>query len=313
MPRITSLRPSILAAIAVAALVAGCTTGASPSASAGVNAAPSAGESAPAASGKPDKPDRLKPPKLDRGLGHGGRGGVAGPITITAISGSSVSLKTADGWTRTITVTADTKITKGGADIAVADLEVGDTIRLGQKRNDDGTFTVTAIAVVVPVIAGSVESVGETTLTLKVRGGTTRTVTLTSTTTYQRGDADATKADVHAESVVVISGEEGTGGSFTAITVRIKPDQTAGEVTAKTADSLTLKRRDGTSVTVHVGSSTKYFVRGADSPSLTDIVVGARVGASGTRNADGSLNADVVAAGKVKSHDKASPAPSPSA
>ena len=70
-----------------------------------------------------------------------------GSITITAINGSSLSLKTDDGWTRTITVTADTKITKAGQAMSLSDLAVGDHIRFAQKKNDDGTYTVTAIAI----------------------------------------------------------------------------------------------------------------------------------------------------------------------
>jgi hypothetical protein len=70
------------------------------------------------------------------GIGVHGR-----DITVTAVSDSNLSLKTDDGWTRTITVTADTKITKGGQTIAVGDIEVGDTIVLGQDRQTDGSYT----------------------------------------------------------------------------------------------------------------------------------------------------------------------------
>ena len=69
---------------------------------------------------------------------------------VTAVSGSSVSLATDDGWTRTITVTGTTKITKGGAAATLADIAVGDTIRFGQTRNADGTYTITAIEIVRP-------------------------------------------------------------------------------------------------------------------------------------------------------------------
>jgi hypothetical protein len=62
-------------------------------------------------------------------LGHmdfGGVGRGSGAITITSISGSNLSLKTDDGWTRTITATSTTTITKASATIAVSDLAVGD-------------------------------------------------------------------------------------------------------------------------------------------------------------------------------------------
>ena len=44
----------------------------------------------------------------------------------------------------------DTKITKGGATITVGDLAVGDHVRIAQTRASDGTYTVTAIIVVLP-------------------------------------------------------------------------------------------------------------------------------------------------------------------
>ena len=72
----------------------------------------------------------------------GFRGGFPGAdvgfrdITITAIDGSSLSLKTEDGWTRTITVTDTTTITKGGATITLGDLAVGDSIRFRQEQRE---------------------------------------------------------------------------------------------------------------------------------------------------------------------------------
>ena len=94
-------------------------------------------------------------------------------ITITAINGSGLSLETDDGWTRTITVTSDTTITKGGQTIPVSDLKVGDQVRIAEKRNDDGTYTVTQIHVVEPTIGGRVTANDGSTITVTVPGGTT--------------------------------------------------------------------------------------------------------------------------------------------
>ena len=60
-------------------------------------------------------------PGLDEGieLDHGRLGGIGfREITISAISGSNVTLKTDDGWTRTIAVTDAVELTKGGQPIA---------------------------------------------------------------------------------------------------------------------------------------------------------------------------------------------------
>ena len=70
-------------------------------------------------------------------------------------------------------------------------------------------------------------------------------------------------------------------------------------MTAKTSTSITLKTRDGKSVTVHIDSSTKFFVRGkGKDATIADIAVGDKVLASGALKADGSVDADMVGGGK---------------
>ena len=102
------------------------------------------------------------------GKGRGGDFGRGGfhDITITSISGSNLSLATDDGWTRTIAATSATTITKGGATIALGDLAVGDQIRFSQTKQADGTYTITAIRVILPSIGGKVSAVDGTTITV---------------------------------------------------------------------------------------------------------------------------------------------------
>jgi hypothetical protein len=80
---------------------------------------------------------------------------------------------------------------------------------------------------------------------------------------------------------------------------------------SKGADSLVLERRDGSTVTVKVGADTRYAVRGVETATLADIVVGAGVVATGRANADGTFDATTVAAKRPKVRPNASPAPSP--
>lgn len=222
-----------------------------------------------------------------KGFGGGsGRGGV----TIAAIDGSKLSLKTVDGWTRTITVTADTTITKGGQAIKVADLDVGDTIAFRQKRNDDGTYSIVAIVVPTPKAAGEVTAVTASSMTLKGRGDQTKTIVLNGSTAYQLGKAKGARSDVKVGSRVTVQGDV-SGDTFTALTVHIALSSASGEVTAKTAGTITIKRRDGKSFVVHVSSTTVFKVRGKDAATLADIAVGDRVEARGTTRTDGSLDA----------------------
>jgi hypothetical protein len=212
----------VTAAVAMAASPGPSTTGAGPNASNG-----------PAASAKPHPEGSGKP---DRGgfkfkVGGGfGPFGFAGPgaatvglggVEITAIDGSDVSLKTVDGWTRTIQVTSSTQITKGGATITLNDLAVGDTIRFRQKKNDDGSFSVTHIDVVLPTVAGKVTAKTSSTITIQQRDGTSVTIHVDASTKFrvQGAKGDASLSDVTVGMGLIADGQKNSDGSLKAARV----------------------------------------------------------------------------------------------
>lgn len=149
------------------------------------------------------------------GFGHG-----FGGISITAISGNSISLATADGWTRTITVDSGTTYSKSGDTIALAGLEVGDQIGFRQTKETDGSFTIDSVAVIPPHLGGEVTAVSGSTITVKQRDGTTGTITVTGSTTYNIAGASAAFADVEVGMFLVAEGTENSDGSLTATDVR---------------------------------------------------------------------------------------------
>jgi len=218
MIRSTPIRLGVLcAALAGVLVTASVTMGASPNPSA---------SGAPSTSTVPRLPGGWFGPNV-RGLGHGfGRGEIGGQINVIAINGSSLSLKTDDGWTRTIAVPSSATITKGGKPIALNTIKVGDRIRFAETRNADGSFGITAIEVVLPTVAG--------------------------------------------------------------------------QVTAKSANSITVRGRDNASYTIHVASATTYRVSDMATAHLSDITVGMRIVAEGIQRADGSLDATVVYANQFK-------------
>jgi hypothetical protein len=237
------------------------------------------------------------------GKPFGGPGAVTGrgfgDIKVTAVAGSSVSLATDDGWTRTITVTGTTTITKGGAAATLADLAVGDSIRLSQTRNADGTYTIKAIAIVLPQVAGTVTSVGTDTITITLRDGTSQTIRTTGSTAYHLEKADGQRSDVSVGSAIVASGEKTADGSLTASSVWVRLPRVAGTVTAIDGSTITLSRRDGTTVTIHAGSATTIRVAGVDNAKLSDITTGMVIAVEGTKRADGSYDARAIGAGKL--------------
>jgi hypothetical protein len=157
------------------------------------------------------------------GDGRGGPGFGHGPgreITITAISGSSISLETVDGWTRTIEVDDATTYTRGDDDIALADLAVGDEIAFRQTLADEGSWRIDAIAVILPHAGGEVTAVDGSTVTVEQRDGTTTTITVADDADVNVNGDDATAADIEVGMVLVAQGTENADGSLTASMVK---------------------------------------------------------------------------------------------
>jgi len=150
----------------------------------------------------------------------GGRGGHGfGAIEVTAISGNSISLATEDGWTRTIGVDSGTTYSKAGADIALGDLAVGDTIGFRQTLEDDGTWTIDAIAVILPHVGGEVTAASGSTITVEQRDGTTGTINVDGDTTFQVNGDTATLADVEVGMFLVAEGEQAGDNAIDATRV----------------------------------------------------------------------------------------------
>jgi hypothetical protein len=304
------LRIALVALVALAvAIPALAAIGASPAPGTG----PAAATAAPNATGTPDAKNRHDGGRLHGARGF--RGGPGGHNTITAIDGANISLATDDGWTRTITLGPAVAVTRGDAKIAAADLKIGDQVRIRETRNADGSFTVVELRVVLPHLGGTVTAVGDASLTLKLRDGTSRVVTLTAATTYRVGPKDGTKADVTVGVAVDVVGTAGAGDAFTAVAVHVRLAGVHGTVTAVSGSTITITTRGKVgpvSATIHVGADTIYAMRGYKGLApltIQAVTVGMRISAAGTLRADGSLDATIVAVREPKSGPGASPAP----
>ncbi len=297
VPRLAVAAAVIAASVGIVAFGASLASGGQQSSSGFAIPLVSTATPSPAANGGGRQGDGgwKRPGRMGQ-AGRVGPGQRMGEITITAISGNQLSLKTADGWTRTIDATGAT-VTKAGQTIAVSALQVGDQVVFRETRQADGTFRIDSIRVVIPRVDGTVTAVGTSTVTVRQPNGTSKTVTLTSSTTYHLAGQAATKAALVAGVRVDIQGTTAAGGTFTATDVMIAPAAVAGTVTAKTSDTITVKDRAGTTVTIRITPTTTYRVPGVSSPTLANVAVGDVVVAQGTMNADGSLSASVVRAG----------------
>jgi Cu/Ag efflux protein CusF len=167
-------------------------------------------------------------------------------------------------------------------------------------------------AATAPTVAGTVTAVdvASDSFTLKSEDGTTTTVDVTSTTTYEdRTVTSASLSDVAVGDMVAVVGTTASG-VVTATDVRIggpcdgamggahAAPTAVGTVTAvdATSDSFTLKSEDGTVTTVDVTSTTTYEDRTVTSASLSDVAVGDTVAVVGT-TASGVVTATDVRIG----------------
>jgi len=166
-------------------------------------------------------------------MGHGrfgmARGGFGSGGTITAINGSTLTLRTMEG-TETVNTSGSTQYTKERQTIAFGDLKVGDMVRVipdasSAKPATPGTGTVSASRVVViePMLGGRVVSIDGNTVNLVGRGGRELTVTLTDATKYYNGQASADRSAVTVGSHIVASGGQDGLTHLTADTVTVIP------------------------------------------------------------------------------------------
>ncbi len=141
-------------------------------------------------------------------------------MTVTAINGSSLSLKTADGWTRTISVTGSTKITRAGTSVGLSTIKVGDTIALRESKAKDGSFTIDAITVVLPRVFGQVTATTASTITVKQFDGSSLTIHVGSGTTFRiLGVTSATVSSVKVGMTISAEGTKAANGTFDALSV----------------------------------------------------------------------------------------------
>jgi hypothetical protein len=161
---------------------------------------------------------------LGGGLGGpgGGFGGPGGGGTITAISGSRLTLRTMNG-TETVQVSSSTTYRREMQTIGFSDLAVGDVVHVAgapvssgssSSPPEPGTGTVdaTSVTVIEPHFVGRVISDAGGTLTLVGPDGQLLTVTTSGSTRYYRG-ASSTSSSIVSDGAHVVA--EGSQTSLT--------------------------------------------------------------------------------------------------
>lgn len=228
LPGASPIRLAIVAGVVIVlALSAAITMAASPS--------PQGGGASPTTPAGSPAPALRAPSSGISGFGRGMTGpliggfafggafggvGTKGGVTVASIDGSSLSLKTADGWTRTITITGTTKITRGGQVITLSELKVGDTIGFKESKASNGSFAIDAINVILPRVFGQVTATTASTITVKQFDGTSATIHVGNSTTFRLfGVTKATIASLKAGMTISAEGTKNADGSLNATSV----------------------------------------------------------------------------------------------
>jgi hypothetical protein len=234
--------------------------------------------------------------------GHDPRGGWCA-LTVSGVSGGTITAKTPSGTSVTIKTTSTTKYTKAGQTVSSTAVAAGATIRVRGAHNSDGSITATSVEIVLPTYSGQVTAVSGNSITVKNRQGT-QTIHTSGGTKYTLDGKAAGAGDVKVGDRVTAMGTVNGDKSLQAQSVVIAPESAGGQITkisgAAGGATITVQDRRGTT-TIHVTGATKYdqVTRGSNgsttsAATFADLKVGSRIWAEGTQNGDGSLSATVV-------------------
>jgi hypothetical protein len=144
-------------------------------------------------------------------------------VTVTAVDGPTVSLKTDDGWTRDLDTT-NVAITLDTDTLTAADLAAGDEVLVVQVRNANDTYTVTGLQLILPEAMGVVSDVTADGFTVTAMDGTTTAVRVSDATTWPAtmpgGPATGPSALTDGD-MVVARGKLAEDGSMDAASVAV--------------------------------------------------------------------------------------------
>jgi hypothetical protein len=232
----------------------------------------------------------------------GARGGFqhGGALTVSNVGAQTITAKRADGTSVTIQTSSSTQYSRAGKSVDRSAITTGTQIRVKGTKNSDSSISATSIEIVLPSASGTVTKVSGGDITVQDRGGTSQTIHTSGSTTFTRADQSASLSAVTTGEHIAAVGTKNSDGSLNAEAVRIILPGAGGQITQISGSTITVQTRRGTQ-TIHVSSTTKYVsvTRGSNGPTesaatLGDLKVGSYIMAEGTKNSDGSLNAEVV-------------------
>jgi hypothetical protein len=196
---------------------------------------------------------------------------------VQAVSSDSITLTLKDGSTKTISVSAKTKIVVNGKKgSSLSDVQVGYRAYVALAKDGSARAIRSYDKADRKGIRGIAQAVGSDSITLELKDGSTKTINVTTATKIVVNGKPGSLSDIQVgyRTIVRLADD----GSAKAIRSHEKADKSLlahGVVDSVGSDSITLKLEDGSSVTIQVTAATKIRVAGKPG-SLSDIQAGFR-------------------------------------
>lgn len=158
-----------------------------------------------------------------------------GPLTVSSVSGNTITAKQSDGTSVTIHTTSSTRYTRAGKTVDSSQVKAGTQIAVQGTRNSDGSIAASTVNIVLPHAQGKITQISGSTITVSSRGGT-QTIHVSASTTYDtvtRGSngptsSAASLSDLKVGTYIEAEGSQNSDGSLAAEAVHILPAPSAG-------------------------------------------------------------------------------------
>ena len=168
---------------------------------------------------------------------------------VTAISGTTLTVTGVDARTYTIVIDSSTTYHRAGQTATLSAITVGSLISAeGTLSSQGSTLNALAVTIELPRVTGQVTAVSGNTVSVKGPDGTTSTVQLSDTTTYNAGpQTSADKSSITIGSFIMAEGTLGSDGSLSALlvdiaTVRTFNGSTSASITVSGGDAISKYR-----------------------------------------------------------------------
>jgi len=207
---------------------------------------------------------------------------------VTDITAQTLTIKTARNVTMSYGLTSTTAYREAGTSISSSAITDGDVVLVRTARS---STVATMVRVVPPLVAGDITSINGSTITIANQFGLVRTIDTSQSTTYREAKMSIQEGALAVgDHIIAVGTVTANGEVLDASRIVLSPATYAGTVTSVTSGAITLRRFDGSTVTIDTGSGTTFRM-GKSTATASAVSVGERIIARGTVSNSGTMDA----------------------